>query len=144
MNRNLSLNAFVVLMRASKSVEERIKKDIKSYGVSITEFTILEALYHKGDLTVNQICDAVLINSGSMTYVIDKLQQRGLLERITSEEDRRVIHVRITNQGKELMDDIFPKHEKVIEKVFEDVNSEELESVIDILKRIGLDSVKEK
>ncbi|MBP1950193.1 MarR family winged helix-turn-helix transcriptional regulator [Virgibacillus litoralis] len=144
MNRNLSLNAFVVLMRASKSVEERIKKDIKSYGVSITEFTILEALYHKGDLTVNQICDAVLINSGSMTYVIDKLQQRGLLERITSEEDRRVIHVRITNQGKKLMDDIFPQHEKVIEKVFEDVSPEELESVIDILKRIGLDSVKNK
>ncbi len=144
MNRNLSLNAFVVLMRASKSVEERIKKDIKSYGVSITEFTILEALYHKGDLTVNQICDAVLINSGSMTYVIDKLQQRGLLERITSEEDRRVIHVRITNQGKELMDDIFPQHEKVIEKVFKDVSPEELESVIDILKRIGLDSVKKK
>ncbi|SDR01831.1 MarR family transcriptional regulator, 2-MHQ and catechol-resistance regulon repressor [Virgibacillus subterraneus] len=144
MNRNLSLNAFVVLMRASKSVEERIKKDIKSYGVSITEFTILEALYHKGDLTVNQICDAVLINSGSMTYVIDKLQQRGLLERITSEEDRRVIHVRITNQGKKLMDDIFPQHEKVIEKVFEDVSPEELESVIDILKRIGLESVKKK
>ncbi|MFB4169612.1 MarR family winged helix-turn-helix transcriptional regulator [Virgibacillus sp. JSM 102003] len=144
MNRNLSLNAFVVLMRASKSVEERIKKDIKSYGVSITEFTILEALYHKGDLTVNQICDAVLINSGSMTYVIDKLQQRGLLERITSEEDRRVIHVRITIQGKKLMDDIFPQHEKVIEKVFEDVSPEELESVIDILKRIGLDSVKKK
>ncbi|MGP4107703.1 MarR family winged helix-turn-helix transcriptional regulator [Virgibacillus sp. L01] len=144
MNKNLSLNAFVVLMRASKSVEERIKKDIKSYGVSITEFTILEALYHKGDLTVNQICDAVLINSGSMTYVIDKLQQRGLLERITSEEDRRVIHVRITNQGKELMDDIFPQHEKVIEKVFKDVSPEELESVIDILKRIGLDSVKKE
>ncbi|MFC4559562.1 MarR family winged helix-turn-helix transcriptional regulator [Virgibacillus kekensis] len=142
MGRNLSLNAFVVLMRASKSVEERVKKDIKRYDVSVTEFTILEALFHKGDLTVNQICDAVLINSGSMTYVIDKLEKKGLLERTVSEKDRRVVHVSITEQGKELMDDIFPQHQQVIEEIFESVSDGEKEMLISILKRVGLEGTK--
>lgn len=138
MHENLSLKTFVVLMKASKSVEEMVRQDIKSHGVSITEFSILEALYHKGRLTVNQICDAVLIKSGSMTYVIKKLQEKGLLDREASEDDRRVIHVYLTSKGVKLMDDIFPKHQKVIESIFGVIDSDEKQSVINILKRVGL------
>ncbi|GGB58827.1 MarR family transcriptional regulator [Lentibacillus populi] len=138
MGENLSLKTFVVLMKSAKSVEDRIKQDIKRYGVSTTEFTILEALYHKGNLTVQQICDAVLINSGSITYVIDKLQKKGLLKRSPSKSDRRVVHVQITDQGKQLMNRIFPKHQAVIEEVFKDVSPEEKQTVIDVLKKVGL------
>lgn len=137
MNENVSLKAFVVLMKASKSMEERIKRDIKRYGVSTTEFTILEALYHKGQLTVQQICDAVLINSGSMTYVIDKLQKRGLLKRSPCEQDRRVVQVRITDEGKQVMDEIFPKHQAVIEEIFADIELEDKQKLVDLLKTIG-------
>ncbi|WP_188455944.1 MarR family winged helix-turn-helix transcriptional regulator [Virgibacillus oceani] len=144
MSENLSLKAFVVLMKSAKSVEERIKKDIKSYGLSTTEFAILEALYHKGNLTVQQICDAVLINSGSITYVIDKLQKRDLLGRTACSEDRRVVYVQITTQGKNMMDEIFPKHRKVIETIFEDISTKEQQAMIDTLKRIGLKKEKEK
>ncbi|WP_099156678.1 MarR family winged helix-turn-helix transcriptional regulator [Virgibacillus ndiopensis] len=143
MSENLSLKAFVILMKSAKSVEERIKKDIKSYGVSTTEFAILEALYHKGNLTVQQICNAVLINSGSITYVIDKLQKRDLLARTACSNDRRVVYVQITDLGKKLMDEIFPKHQEVIEKIFEDINTDEKQAIINTLKRIGLKKGKE-
>lgn len=143
MNENISLKAFVVLMKASKSIEERIKRDIKRYGVSTTEFTILEALYHKGQLTVQQICDAVLINSGSMTYVIDKLQKRGLLKRFPSQQDRRVVQVQITDEGKEVMDEIFPKHQAVIEEIFTDIEPEDKQKLVDLLKTVGSKANKE-
>ncbi|WP_077324188.1 MarR family winged helix-turn-helix transcriptional regulator [Virgibacillus siamensis] len=138
MRENLSLKAFVVLMKASKTVEEQIKKDIKSHGISTTEFSILEALYHKGKLTVNQICDAVLIKSGSMTYVVNKLYERGLLDRKPDHKDRRVIHVYLTSKGEKLMDEIFPKHQEVIEQIFDVINTKEKESMIRILKQVGL------
>ncbi|GAA0603543.1 MarR family transcriptional regulator [Virgibacillus siamensis] len=138
MRENLSLKAFVVLMKASKSVEEMVRQDIKGYGVSITEFSILEALYHKGRLTVNQICEAVLIKSGSMTYVIKKLQEKGLLDREACAEDRRVIHVYLTTEGKKLMDDIFPKHQEAIENIFSVIDSDAKQSIISTLKHVGL------
>ncbi|PAV28278.1 MarR family transcriptional regulator [Virgibacillus profundi] len=137
MSESLSLKAFVVLMKSSKSVQEQIKKDISNYDMKTSDFTILEAIYHKGRQTVRQISEAVLINTGSITYVIDKLETKGLLERSACKEDRRVVYIQITESGKQLMDEIFPKHQKVIEEIFEDISAEEKKTVIDILKRVG-------
>jgi len=137
MSENLSLKSFVVLMKSSKAVQEQIKIDIDNYGMRTSDFTVLEALYHKGRQTVKQISDAVLINTGSITYVIDKLETKGLLERSDCKEDRRVVYIQITDHGKKFMDEIFPKHQMVIEEIFSDLTLEEKESLIELLKRVG-------
>lgn len=137
MSENLSLKSFVVLMKSSKAVQERIKKDISSYGMRTSEFTILETLYHKGKQTIREISEGVLISTGSITYVIDKLEKKGLLERQHCHEDRRVVYIHITHAGKELMDEIFPKHQKVIEELFIGINDEQKKSLIDVLKQVG-------
>ena len=137
MGENLSLKSFVVLMKASKSVQDRTKKDISSYEMHTSEFTVLEALYNKGKQTVRQISDSVLINSGSITYVIDKLETKGLLERLNCKEDRRVVYIQITEAGKQFMDEIFPKHVSVIEEIFSGISKEEKVVLIDLLKKVG-------
>lgn len=137
MSQNLSLKSFVVLMKAAKSMQEKIKQDVSNYGVNLSEFTVLEALYHKGQMTVQQICSKVLIASGSMTYVIDKLEKKGMLERKACPEDRRAVHVMLTDAGKAFMEKIFPKHQQLIEDIFGDVSEKEKELLIDLLKRIG-------
>jgi MarR family 2-MHQ and catechol resistance regulon transcriptional repressor len=139
---NLALKSFIVLMKSAKSVEQRIKKDIRNYGIATSEFTVLETLYHKGKQTVQQISNAVLINSGSITYVIDKLEAKNFIGRNHCKEDRRVVHIQITDTGKQFMDEVFPKHQKVIEEIFEDINTEERTLIIDILKRVGLKAIK--
>ncbi|MDQ0201381.1 MarR family 2-MHQ and catechol resistance regulon transcriptional repressor [Neobacillus ginsengisoli] len=98
---------------------------------------MLEVLYHKGMQTVQQICNRILLASGSMTYVIDKLEQKGLLKRNFCPEDRRVIHITITESGKKIMDKIFPQHRKVIEKLFDGIDQEEKQQIISVLKRVG-------
>jgi len=140
MEENLSLKSFVILMKASKTVEEKIKQDIRSYGMRISDFTVLEALYHKGKLTVREITEAVLINTGSITYVIDKLVKKELVERRHSNEDRRVVHIQITDQGKDLMDEIFPAHQEIIEHIFATISDNEKETLIHILKKIGINT----
>jgi MarR family transcriptional regulator, 2-MHQ and catechol-resistance regulon repressor len=137
MSDNLSLKAFVVLMKASKSLQEVIKDDISCHGMRTSDFEILEALYHKGRLTVREVSEAVLINTGSITYVIDKLEKKGLIERSHCKDDRRVVYIHITDEGKKLMDDIFPKHQQVIESFFQDVSDEETQVLINVLKRVG-------
>lgn len=137
MGQNLSLKSFVVLMKAAKSIEERMKKDVAGYGVNLSEFAVLEALFHKGQLTVQQICSKVLIASGSMTYVIDKLQKKGMLERKACPKDRRVIHVMLTDEGTDFMVKAFPKLQHLIEEIFGEVSEEERETLISMLKRVG-------
>lgn len=137
MEKDHSLKAFVVLMKATRIIEDMLKKEISTYGINLSEFAVLEALYHKGELTVQQICQKVLINSGSMTYVIDKLVKKGLLNRKTSAGDRRVYYIQLTNEGRTFMDDIFPKHEAFISDIFSSLSEEEQEQFITMMKKVG-------
>lgn len=134
----LSLKLFIVLSRANHSVEEKIKEDIRSYGLNPTEFAVLELLFHKGEQPIQQIGKKILLSSGSMTYVIDKLEEKNLLRRKHCPEDRRVIFAEITNNGKQLMEEIFPKHKQLIEKVFSELNEDEKRMLISLLKKLGL------
>lgn len=137
MSENLSLKSFVVLMKASKTLEEMVKKDIADHGMKLSDFSILEALYHKGRQTIKQISEAVLINTGSITYVIDKLEKNELLRRTNCKDDRRVIYIEITDKGNEVMDEIFPKHQERIEEVFEGISEEHKQIVIETIKTVG-------
>ncbi|WP_044639899.1 MarR family winged helix-turn-helix transcriptional regulator [Risungbinella massiliensis] len=137
MNPELTLKSYVVFMRATQSVQEIIKQDIASYGLNPSEFGALEVLYHKGRQTIQQIGEKVLLASGSMTYLIDKLEKKGLVKRAHCPEDRRVTYIEITDKGKTLMGEKFPNHQKVIEQMFDVLDEQEKEQLILLLKKIG-------
>ena len=111
MQRKCTNLPFLVLMQTSKAVHERIKEQMSKNKLNIMEFSVLEVLYQKGKQTIRQIGDYILVSSSSMTYVIDKLEQKGLLSRNTCQEDRRVIHISLTHDGNELMKEMGGFHE---------------------------------
>lgn len=134
----LSLKLFVILSRAYRSISDFVTEDMKRYGLNPSEFMVLELLYHKGEQPIQHIGKKVLLASGSMTYVIDKLESKQLLERKSSQEDRRVIYASITKAGKQLMDEIFPQHRAAIEKLFRGLTAEQKDTMIQLLKETGL------
>lgn len=134
----LSLKLFIVLSRALESVRKQVVKDIKRYNLNLSEFAVLELLYHKGEQPIQMIGKKVLLASSSITYVVDKLEEKGLLERNACPNDRRVIHGHLTEKGKQLMEEIFPQHEKAMAYIFSSLSNEEKEQAIDLLKRVGL------
>lgn len=131
------LKAVTVILRASQSIQEVIRKDVANYGLNPTEFSVLELLYHKGEQPIQVIGKKVLIASSSITYVVDKLEQKKYVIRRGCPEDRRVIYAVLTKEGKALLDDIFPQHVMEIRKVFDDLNADELNQTIELLKRVG-------
>lgn len=133
----LSLKLFVVLTRALQSIEKQVIKDIKSHGLNLTEFAVLELLYHKGDQPIQAIGQKVLLASSSITYVVDKLEKKAYLVRTACPKDRRVTYASMTEKGKTLMDTVFPKHEQVIHGLFGALNREEKETMINQLKKLG-------
>lgn len=71
-----------------------------------------------------------------MTYVIDKLEQKGLLSRNTCQEDRRVIHVSLTHDGNELMKEIMLKHYKIVNDMFDSLNPDEAKTLVHLLEKV--------
>lgn len=133
-----SLKLLVVMLKASSTITDLIKKDMRSYGLNPTEFAVLELLYHKGDQPIQKIGEKILLASSSMTYVVDKLVEKNLIQRVDCPEDRRVKFASITPNGKELMDETFPKHEERIEELFSNMTKEEINTSIELFKKIGL------
>lgn len=135
------LKAVTVILRASQAIQEVIRKDVANYGLNPTEFACLELLYHKGDQPIQMIGKRVLISSSSITYVVDKLEQKNYVRRQGCPEDRRVIYAVLTSEGKALMDEIFPQHAIKIEEVFTDLNADELNQTIELVKRVGFTAI---
>ena len=136
-NEELSLKLLIVLSRAFHKVAERIKEDIRSHNLNTTEFAVLELLYHKGDQPIQQIGKKILLSSGSITYVIDKLEEKNLVSRKNCPKDRRVIYATITDEGKRLMDVDFPEHKKAVHHIFRVLSPEEKQVLISLLKKLG-------
>ncbi|MCD7036160.1 MarR family transcriptional regulator [Metabacillus sp. GX 13764] len=132
-----SLKAFVVLSRAYRAINDQANKHITSYKLNPTEFAVLELLFHKGDQPLQQIGGKILLASGSITYVVDKLEQKGYLARKACAKDRRVTYAHITEKGKELMEEIFPSHQEKIDEMFNVLSEEEKTQLIDLLKKTG-------
>ena len=135
--QNQSLKVFIVLSRAYRAISDYTNKYIQASGINPTEFAVLELLYHKGEQPLQHIGDKILLASGSITYVVDKLEKKEFLKRVACPNDRRVTYAQITEMGKEFLEGIFPQHQERIERLMDDLTTEEKASVIEILKKIG-------
>ncbi|MGM0873326.1 MAG: MarR family winged helix-turn-helix transcriptional regulator [Bacillota bacterium] len=132
-----SLKFFIVLSRAHRAFNDVVNKHISTFKLNPTEFAVLELLYHKGDQPLQQIGGKILLASGSITYVVDKLEQKGLLARRACPKDRRVTHAQITDKGKQLIEEIFPPHEERINEIVSVLTDEEKNVVTQLLKKVG-------
>lgn len=136
-NTDLSLKLFVVLTRALQSIEKQVVRDIRKHRLNLTEFAVLELLFHKGPQPIQKIGQKVLLASSSITYVVDKLEQKKLLVRMASPDDRRVTLAQLTSDGNRLMEAIFPEHSQAINEIMDVLTAEEKQSLIEQLKKLG-------
>lgn len=133
----LPLNLLIGTMRTSRYLEQQVKQDVKQYGLNMTEFAVLEFLYHKGRQPIQQISEKILIASSSTTYVIDQLGKKGLVNRALCQKDKRVTYVELTEKGTTLMATVFPKHAEKIMELFSVLTESEQETLLEALKKIS-------
>ena len=134
---NNEFKAVIGIMRASNLLVDDLKKTLKNYPINTTEFSVMEFLYSKGEKSIQEIRDRILLASGSATYVVDNLERKEYVRRIVNQNDRRVTYIKLTETGKDLINDIFPTHKKNTKKIFNDLTNEELIILKEILKKIN-------
>ena len=128
----------LVLWKAAKAVEEVDKASIDQTGLGLSDFTIMEALLHKGPLPINQIGEKVLLTSGSMTAAVNRMERKGLVTRIQDPSDGRCFYVHLTKKGRNTIKTAYAKHEKNLEKICSVLSEKERNELVRLLKKIGL------
>lgn len=131
------LKTITILLRATNFIQEKIKEDVSKHGLNLSEFGALEVLYHKGPLPVQSICEKVLIANSSMSYVIENLMKKALIEKVKDENDRRIHMVHLSEKGRELFDEVYPKHLVHMRSVIDVLDVSEEKELQRLLKKLG-------
>ncbi len=124
MEENVDLKLVIALARAHSALFGKIEKSMKAYDLTISEFGVLELLYYKGTQPVQQIAEKILVTSGTITYIVNKLQEKELVARKKCEKDKRIFYVELTKTGETLISKVFPEHEKYLGSLFEQIDPE--------------------
>lgn len=133
-----ALGAYVKLMRAANSVTARIHRHLADAHLTVSQFGVIEALYHLGPLTQGEIARKILKTSGNVTLVIDNLEKRGLVARMHKQRDRRCFVIHLEEKGRRLMNDLFPPHASRIIREMNVLTSKEQEELARLCKKLGL------
>ena len=141
MNRKTPIDAphlWLVLTRCHHALSHIAERSIKDTGLGLTDFAALEALLHKGPLTITENQSKVPLALGSMTAAVDRLEKKGLILRTPSPVDRRAKVLKLSPKGRAVVEAAFTRHEADLETAMTVLNQREKRQLHDLLKKVGL------
>ena len=132
-----ALRLWVILSRAHAAVAAKGAADIARHGLTLAEFGILEALYHVGPMLLGEVQKRILVSSGGITFLMDRLVAKELVERRCCNTDRRARYAALTPKGETLMAEIFPGHAAAITEAMQGLTEEEQRIAAELLRTLG-------
>ena len=141
MSATTELNAprlLIVLARCYRALATAAERSIADLGLCLSDFMVLEALLHKGPLTISEIQAKVLLASGSMTAAVDRVESMGLVIRKMTPKDRRARLLELTPKGRRMIERAYREHAQHLEKAMTVLNADERRSLYAGLKKLGL------
>jgi MarR family 2-MHQ and catechol resistance regulon transcriptional repressor len=138
-----ALKLWVVLARAHRAIGAHAAAHAARRGLTLAEFGALEALYHRGDMLLSDLQRRILVSSGGITFLVDRLTKKGLVTRRRCTDDRRARFASLTPAGERLVREIFPEHAARIREVCAGLSAEEQRTAAALLRTLGVAAAAE-
>ena len=133
-----ALDSYIKLMRAADTISAAVNLSLSKFGLTESQFNVLDALYHLGPLSQKELGFKLLKSGGNITMVIDNLEKDSYVERIRGAEDRRIFFVHLTKKGKKRLENILPVQVKFIANEMHRLSKTEQTELQRLCKRIGI------
>ena len=137
MENEIDLKILIALHRVVNAVDSKTAKLVKAYGLSLGQFAVLEALYHKGEMTVGQVQEKILSSTGTMTVIIKNLEKRQFISHKEDENDKRKRLLYITDKGRDIISKVFPKNKEIIIEYFKNMEIDEKKEFLRLMKSLN-------
>jgi len=135
--QRLALLAYGRVMRAANALRTAASRQLEPTGLTLSQFAVLEALYHLGPMSLSEVAKKILTTGGNLTMVAGNLDKQGLVERKCSTEDARVYILSLTPKGKKLIGEIFPEHAKAITEALQTLSPKEQKKLSELCRKLG-------
>lgn len=133
------LKILIGLHRVTNAIDRQSARVVAEYDLTMGQFAVLEALYHKGDMTVGQVQEKILSSTGTMPLIIKNLVKRNFVEKTVRATDRRCSDLHLTEAGRRVIEQAYPKNEESIVHMMRAWNRQEKELMATLLKKLGDD-----
>lgn len=132
-----SLKLFIGLNRTLNRMHQTTDVIFRRYGLTRGQFAVLEALYHKGDLSIGEVQAHILTTSGNIPVIVRNLEKEKLLEKTVDANDRRRILLHLTEKGRSLIAQVFPENAACIRNMMSTWSEEEQQMLLQAMKKFG-------
>lgn len=133
---DLNLKLMISLSRSLSMVHKETMRNMKDFGLTPSQFMVLEVLYHKGDMRVCEITEKILTSGGNMTVVIQNLTKENYVIKKATPGDRRSYQLSLTEKGRSIMEEVFPRHLEIMKETMDGLDEEEKVTLIGLLKKM--------
>ncbi|SHF22559.1 transcriptional regulator, MarR family [Caldanaerobius fijiensis DSM 17918] len=119
-------------------IKQKMKYECKDLDITGPQGILMGILTHYGEMKISDISKKLGLSNSTVSGIIDRLEKHGLVERIRSTEDRRVVYVRVTPDFKKTFQKYFSEAERRFEEAINKATPEELNKIFE-----GLNTLKE-
>lgn len=133
-----ALDTYIKLVRCTDSINSVINLFLSKVNLSESQFFILDALFHLGDLAQKDLAKKLLKSGGNITMVVDNLEEKGFVKRLRGKTDRRLFYVHLTESGKKLIKNVLPDFVKMLTKEIKIITSSDQIELQRLCKKLGI------
>jgi DNA-binding MarR family transcriptional regulator len=142
-NDHAALKLWLRLLACTTQIEDEVRRRLRTtFNVSLARFDYLAQLYRHGGLKMGDLSRYLMVTGGNVTGLTDELEREGLVQRETSESDRRAFIVRLTPRGRETFEVMARQHEQWIVELFAGVEGPAMQSLYKHLGELRVRLVK--
>lgn len=136
-NNRVELKILIGMHRNVNEIDKKTSKLASEYGLTTSQFAVLEALYSKGDMSVGMVRKHILSSMGTIPLIVDNLVKHDYVERLSDPKDRRVSILHLTPKGYDLIKELAPKNEDNIIDHMKVLSEAEKEQLLYLMKKLG-------
>jgi MarR family 2-MHQ and catechol resistance regulon transcriptional repressor len=132
-----ALDLHIALSRASDAVIDRLAEALEAGPLNLAHLGVLEALLHLGPMVQRDLARKLLRSPANVTAVVDQLEARGWVRRERG-DDRRCFLVHLTDEGRRVIDEVFPGHVRRLVALCAALSPAEQRELTRLCKKLGL------
>lgn len=130
---NQSFNLIKAIKKTNNEILRQESDLVRRYSLTASQYGVLECLYLKGDMHINDLIRRLISTSGTMTVIVRNLEKLGYVTKKLDIEDKRYFNVCLTKEGKKVVLEILPERVKQLDDFVNTLDKSEQEMLLNIL-----------
>ncbi|MDD3879227.1 MAG: MarR family transcriptional regulator [Syntrophomonas sp.] len=126
-----------VLTKAQQSVHQLFKAELMPYGVTPGQYSVLKCLWKDNGQTVKQLAEHLYLDSSTVTGILDRMEQKGMIEKKADPKDRRALQVLLTEKGQALEEPLTQAILNANKKALRQIDENQFESLKELLHKLS-------